>query len=102
MPSGNTFSPILETKKRNRKLLGAKGIPTRSKDATSNKCIATSNKCLTSSNKKLVETSALLLGARTLLGSKKHPSQKSRTDVTILGLMLSQVRGRSWYTGRSF
>ena len=47
-----------------RTLLGAKGIATRSKDATrgswpyyweqeatSNKCIATSNKCLTSSNK---------------------------------------------------
>ena len=30
------------------------GIATRSKDATSNKCIASSNKCLTSSNKKLL------------------------------------------------
>ena len=37
-----------------RTLLGAKGIATRSKDATSNKCHASSNKCLTSSNKKLL------------------------------------------------
>ena len=33
-----------------------KGIATRSKNATRNKCIASSNKCLTSSNKKLLVT----------------------------------------------
>ena len=52
-----------------RTLLGALGLTTRSKDATRNKCHATRNKCLTGSNKKLVETSALILGARMLLGA---------------------------------
>ena len=39
---------------RNKKPLVTKGIATRSKEATRNKCIASSNKGLTSSNKKLV------------------------------------------------
>ena len=39
-----------------RTLLGAPGLTTRSKNATSSKCIASSNKCLTSSNKKLLVT----------------------------------------------
>ena len=52
---------------RSKKLLRAKGIATRNKNATRNKCIASSNKCLTSSNKKLLETSATLVVTGALL-----------------------------------
>ena len=42
-----------------KKLLVTKGIATRSKDATRNKCLTSSIKCLTSSNKKLLETKGI-------------------------------------------
>ena len=46
-------------------LLGAPGLTSSNKKASSNKCIASSNKCLTSSNKKLRSgLLALLLGAK--------------------------------------
>ena len=51
----------------NKKLLGAPGIATRSKDATSNKCIASSNS-LTSSNKDAPSNKKLLV-TRTISGS---------------------------------
>ena len=74
-----------------KKLLGAKGITTRNKNATRNKCIATSNKCLTTRNKNATRNKCIATSNKCLTTSSKK-LKELRSFAELCGASGSRFR----------